>query len=215
MRGSAPGDRYQADVEPLLPASASTFFSFHSAADPSVTTKLQHALNAKANEHTVAAAVQHMKEQSRRGDRWGWAHHKTITARGAWDWKVTRPEDPHLRLSDVEYAIAARLHLDLRPLPARSMAVLPEHCTQCRHRVTGAPVSLRNEPWHWLSCANTARGEVSRRHNAVADAVARVAWLVGAQVRREVTGLDPNSGQVGCFCRTCRCPLRSRRAEWR
>ena len=224
VRGSAPGDRYQADVEPLLPASASTFFSFHSAADPSVTTKLQHALNAKANEHTVAAAVQHMKEQSRRGDRWGWAHHKTITARGAWDWKVTRPEDPHLRLSDVEYAIAARLHLDLRPLPARSMAVLPEHCTQCRHRVTGAPVSLRNEPWHWLSCANTARGEVSRRHNAVADAVARVAWLVGAQVRREVTvwirtvDSDPTCrsfSQVGCFCRTCRCPLRSRRAEWR
>ena len=78
VRCAAPGDEYQADVEPLLAAKASAFFSFHSSAHPPVTTKLQHALNAKANEHNVAAAVQRMKEQSRRGDRWEWAHHKTV-----------------------------------------------------------------------------------------------------------------------------------------
>lgn len=38
-------------------------------------------------------------------------------------------------------------------------------------------------------------GELRRRHDAVADAVSRVAWQVGAQVRREVGGLDPNSKQ--------------------
>ena len=55
------------------------------------------------------------------------AHHKAVRATGAWGWKVVRPEGPHLRLSDVEYAIAARLNLDLQPFAARSMATLPEY----------------------------------------------------------------------------------------
>lgn len=38
-------------------------------------------------------------------------------------------------------------------------------------------------------------GELSRRHAAVADATARVAWQVGAQVRREVEALEPHSKQ--------------------
>ena len=58
-----------------------------------------------------------------------------------------------------------------------------------------SPVSLRDEPWHWLSCSDMSRRELNRRHDAVADAVSRVAWLVGAQVKREVEGLDPRSHQ--------------------
>ena len=61
-----------------------------------------------------------MKEQSRRGQKWEWTRHKAITAQGAWDWKLAQPDEPHLRLSDVEYAIAARLNLGLQPLPAAS-----------------------------------------------------------------------------------------------
>ena len=37
--------------------------------------------------HTIEAAVQHTKEQSRQGDRREWARHKVITARGAWGGK--------------------------------------------------------------------------------------------------------------------------------
>ena len=55
-------------------------------------------------------------------------------------------------------------------------------------------MSLRDEPWHFLTCSRL-RQEQSRRHNAVVDAIARVAWLVGAQVRKEVEGLDPLSRQ--------------------
>ena len=92
VRQAAPGDEYQAVIEPLLPVTAGFFFNFYSEAAPSVTTKLQHTLNAKANQHTIAAAVQCMKERSRGGDRWELAHHKAITAKGAWGWKVVRPE---------------------------------------------------------------------------------------------------------------------------
>ena len=51
------------------------------------------------------------------GDKWDLAHQRTISAPGAWTWKVVRPEGPHLRLSDVEYAIAARMNLGLQPFP--------------------------------------------------------------------------------------------------
>jgi hypothetical protein len=73
------------------------------------------------------------------------------------------------------------------------MAALPEHCPLCTHRHTGAVVSLRDDPWHFLVCTNLVRGELSRRHDAVVDAISRVAWMVGAQIRKEVAGLDPNT----------------------
>ena len=195
VRRAAPGDDYQTDIELLLPATADDFFSYHKAAEPSVTTKLQHKLNAKATSYNVAAAVVSMKERLRQGERWQWAHHKAITANGAWNWKLARPDGPHLRLSDVEYAIAARLNLGLQPFSAHTMATMPEHCPLCAQRTTGEPVSLRDDPWHWLSCNGLLKGELSRRHDAVVDAVERVAWQVGAQVRKEVEGLDPDSKQ--------------------
>ena len=73
------------------------------------------------------------------------------------------------------------------------MKALPEHCPLCTHSQTGAPVLLRDDPWHWLTCAPLTRGELTRRHDAVVDAIARVAQLVGAQVQKEVHGLDPHS----------------------
>ena len=87
-----------------------------------------------------------------------WAHHKAVTTEGAWDWKAVRPEDPHVRLADVECAIAARLSLALRPFPERAMAALPEHCPLCTHTHTGLPVSLRDDAWHWLGCPEPGKG---------------------------------------------------------
>ena len=193
VRKAASGGDYQADIEPLLPATAGDFFRFYSTADPSVTTKLQRSLNAKATSSSMQAAVESLKQQSSRGERRQWAHHKAITAKGAWGWKAVRPEGPHLRLSDVEYAMAARLNLDLQPFSTRAMTTLPEHCPLCTHRHTRAPISFRDDPWHSLTCTNLIKGELSRRHDAVVDAIGRVAWMVGAQVKREVEGLDADS----------------------
>ena len=75
------------------------------------------------------------------------------------------------------------------------MTTVPEHCPLCTHSHTGAPVPLHGDCWHWLSCSSMKRDELSRRHDTAADAIGRVAWLVGAQVRREVEGLDPYSRQ--------------------
>ena len=134
-----------------------------------------------------------MKEQTRQGDKREWAHYKSVTAKGAWDWKVVVPDGPQLCLSHAEYTLAARLSLGLQPFPAHTRAQLPEHCPLCMHCMTGKPVSLHTDQCHWLTCPRLINGELSRRHNAVVDATARFAWLVGAQVQREVKGLDPNS----------------------
>ena len=84
VQQAAPGDQYQADVEPLLPATAGAFFSFHASADHATTSTLQRTLNAKAAQHTVEAAIQRMKEQVKQGRKREWAHHKAITAKAAW-----------------------------------------------------------------------------------------------------------------------------------
>ena len=193
VRQAAPGDQYQADIEPILPVTAGDFFRFYSTADPSGTAKLQRSLNAKATQSNTQAAVESAKLHSKQGDKWEWAHQKAITAKGAWGWKIVQPEGPHLRLSDVEYAIAARLNLGLQPFSARAMAALPGHCPLCTHRHTRAPISFCDDPWHSLTCTNLIKGELSRRHDAVVDAIGRVAWMVGAQVKREVEELDADS----------------------
>ena len=72
------------------------------------------------------------------------------------------------------------------------MAALPEHCPLCKHNRAW---SLSDDPWHWLTCGKLVNGELRRCHDAVVDAISRLAMQVGAQVRTEVGGLDPNSRQ--------------------
>ena len=98
-------------------------------------------------------------------------------------------------LSDVEFTIAARLNLRLRPFPERAMSAMPDHCPLCTNGRSGEPMSLRDDPWHWLVCTNMKNGALRRRHDAVVNEVGRVAGLVGAQVMKEVEGLDPDSRQ--------------------
>jgi hypothetical protein len=95
-----------------------------------------------------------------------------------------------MRLSDTEYAIAARLNLGLPPFP--DMDALPETCPLCLHPNRKEPVSLRNDPWHWLTCPGLGV-ESTSRHDEVADALQHAALLIGAQVRREVRGLQRDS----------------------
>jgi hypothetical protein len=196
IQQAAPGSAYLTDVEPLLPTTADSVFSFYSTAPPFTTAKLQSELSAKANKHIVKAAAEHMLRKSKQGDKWEWAHNKAITANGAWGWKLVQPETPQLRLSDVEYTIAARLNLGLKPFTSQTMAVLPEHCPLCP-KAKEHVKSLHADPWHWLACKTICApaGELTRRHDAVVDAVYRVAWQVGAQVQKEVKGLDVISSQ--------------------
>jgi hypothetical protein len=48
-----------------------------------------------------------------------------------------------------------------------------------------------------LTCTNLIKGELSRRHDAVVNAIGRVAWMVGGQVKREVEGLLEHGCESG------------------
>ena len=100
VRQAAFGAEYQADIEPLLPATAGGLYSHYAAATTSVTSTLQRTLSAKANSHNMKAAVECMQQRARQGDKWELAHHEAVTAKGALSWKVVRPDHPHLRLSN-------------------------------------------------------------------------------------------------------------------
>ena len=202
VRQAASGDKYQTELEPLLPAHAGDIFSFYSTTQPSVTTNLQRSLSVKANTHNIKAAVQVLKEKAKNGSMWEQAHQRATSADGAWAWKVVRPEDPHLQLSDVEYAKAVRLNIGLKPFSPDAMARLPTSCLLCRRRGGREPVTLGNDPWHWMTCRMTT-AELTRRHDAVVDVVSRVARQVGAQVRTEVKGTRPEHREAtrspNCF----------------
>ena len=75
---------------------------------------------------------------------------------------------PYLRLSDTEYALAARLSLGMRPFPPQARTLLPRDCPLCKRHV-----SLDADPGHCLTCKHTTI-EQMRRHDAVVDAISRV-----------------------------------------
>src|SRR6185437_10579843 len=175
----------------ILPPAADTFFSYYTCTNPSAADSLQSNLHAKAISHQSGAAMKQLKQRSREGDKLPLAHMKAITAQAAWAWKMALPLGPRVRLSDTEYAIAARLNLGLPPFP--DMDNLPEHCPLCVHLVTKQPISLREDPWHHLTCTAMTSSEGSTRHNEVADVLQHTALLLGAQAKREVRGLVKKS----------------------
>jgi phosphoribosyl-ATP pyrophosphohydrolase len=175
----------------LLPPTADTFFSYYTRTKPSAADSLQSALHAKATSHQNGAAMKQLKQKSREGDKRPLAHMKAITAQAAWAWKMALPLGPRVRLSDTEYAIAARLNLDLPPFP--DMDKMPDYCPLCAHPVTKQPMSLRDDPWHHLVCSAMTHGEGNVRHNEIADVLQHTALLLGAQAKREVKGLAEKS----------------------
>ena len=192
LHQAAPSHVYAAkDGQRLLPHTAGEFFIHCSLLDPALTSTLQTKLNAKATSYLTGAAIERLRARNREGDKRPLAHWKAITAPAAWMWKATQPLGPRMKMSDVQYRLAARLNLDL--LPFHDMEPLPDACPMCTHRRTGAEVSLRDDPWHFLSCPALTSGEGYTRHNEIRDALQHVAMMAGAQTRKEVEGLSEDS----------------------
>jgi hypothetical protein len=69
---------------------------------------------------------------------------------------------------------------------------LPDRCPLCADSKHVPYRSIRVDPWHFLTCSKLSRGEITTRHDQVAEQVSRCAQLLGIRARREVTGLDEN-----------------------
>jgi hypothetical protein len=55
------------------------------------------------------------------------------------------------------------------------------------------PDSIRNDPWHFISCESLKRGEATVRHDDVGRALYRVALTMGLKAQLEVKGLDASN----------------------
>ena len=65
-------------------------------------------------------------------------------------------------------------------------------CPLCMRSGVAHP-SIRADAWHFLSCVRLMNGEISTRHDGVAEQVSRCAMLLGMRARREVKGLPSNT----------------------
>ena len=171
----------------LLPASASSFFSFYASAPSALSSSLQSSVSALANHRDREAcltAAQQLRPQD--GGR-ALAHFTACSALHASAWKRAAPTQPLTTLLDKQYRIAARLNLGLAPFSSDRQ--LPADCPLC----SKGQNAVANDPWHFLICGSQSYREVSARHHAVKDALYRAVLLTGGQAVREVKGLQAGS----------------------
>ena len=103
------------------------------------------------------------------------------------------PTSRELELTDTQYRLAARLNLGLPPVDGVELGEMPDTCPVCAD-VKNVPYrSIRDDPWHFLTCSKLSKGEISTRHDQVAEQVSRCAQLLGIRARREVTGLSEDA----------------------
>jgi len=87
----------------------------------------------------------------------------------------------------VEYRVASRLNLSLRQMT--NAAVMPDVCTEGKTNLN----SIRDDPWHFLTCPKLSKGELNVRHDDVGRAIYHSALLMGLRAQHEVKGLDDTS----------------------
>ena len=173
----------------LLPPSAAVFFQHPTILHSS---SLQRTLSQQATEYTHQASLQRAREAKKTDGAVALAHLTAVSAPRAWTWKTVLPTTRELELTDVQYRLAARLNLGLQPVDSVTLGALPDTCPLCA-QIRASHTSIRADPWHFLSCRKLVNGEITARHDGVAEQVSRCAMLLGLRARREVDGLSTNT----------------------
>ena len=96
----------------------------------------------------------------------------SVLAPISWTWKTVAPTSRELELSDVQYRMSAALQ------PIDGAEALPATGLCCEEHN-----SVRDDPWHFLSCNTLKKGEISVRHDSVSRALYRCALLMGLTAR--------------------------------
>jgi hypothetical protein len=104
---------------------------------------------------------------------------RAITAEHASRWLSIAPTERDLELTDAQYHWAARLRLGL-PVPPSSST-----CASC-----GQHDAFASDSWHHLSCQYHRGREVTNRHHAVVDCIAKHVRMCGVRYKVEPTHLS-------------------------
>ena len=177
-------------LAPQLPATAASFFQHFPPRLPSSRDLsafvLQRELSSQATSNTYKASLQRTKELGKTDGGRALAHLVAVSAPRAWAWKSVAPTSKELELTDTQYRLAARLNLDLQPM--EGAAALSDDCSLC-----GRSNAIRNDPWHYLSCAKLSRGEITVRHDDVGRTLHRNALTLGLKAQLEPKSLQADS----------------------
>ena len=173
------------DVTPacanLLPQSASTFFSHYEHECNVAVSGLQSAINQLATQHIFDATIDAAEAA---GDITTVARLRSITAPHASDWKAALPSSSYMILPDVYYRVAALFNLGL------DIPNLPSDCHGC-----GGKDKLTNDPYHYLSCTQHKRKEITIGHNILVHTLYVYNNMTGGTAVKEPQDLHDDDGR--------------------
>jgi hypothetical protein len=112
------------------------------------------------------------------------AHRNAITASKASLALSILPSEPGLRVNDADFAVMARMRLNLPPLRDDEAA---SFCRFCR-------ADLQADPLHGLTCRQMLSGEVMKRHDVIKNTIVRWLNALGAPAQAEPRNPDDPRG---------------------
>jgi hypothetical protein len=141
--------------------------------------------------HSIMTTTQRSFHSSIQTTSLGRARSAAITAPNANTWITTIACENTSIIPSNHYRISARFQLGLPPAD-----VMSSNCHSCRQRGNPGAQLVERDPWHHLNCMQGHGGrEITIRHNAIKEAIARYARLAGAVVIVEPAGLFVDSNQ--------------------
>jgi hypothetical protein len=165
----------------LLPNSASTFFSHYEHESTVAVSSLQSAINQLATKHIFNATIDAAEAA---GDITTVARLRCITAPHASDWKAALPSNSHMILQDVHYRVTALFNLGM------DMPDLPPDCHGC-----GSKDKVANDPYHYLSCTQHKRKEITIGHNILVHVLYVYNNMSGGTAVKEPQDLHDDDGR--------------------
>jgi hypothetical protein len=142
---------------------------------------LQSAINQLATQHIFNATIDAAEAA---GDITTVARLRSITAPHASDWKAALPSNSHMILQDVYYRVAALFNLGL------DMPNLPSDCHGC-----GSKDKLAKDPYHYLSCTQHKRKEITIGHNILVHILYVYNNMSGGTAVKEPQDLHDDDGR--------------------
>jgi hypothetical protein len=165
----------------ILPLSADNFFSYYEHECTIPVSTLQSTINQIATKHLFNATIGKAEANQ---DITTQARWRSITAPHAADWKDTLPSNKHMILADHLYRISVRMNLGL------PISDLPADCHGC-----GTKNQVAKDPYHYLSCTQHKRREITLGHDMVVHTLARFIHMTGGCAVKEPHDLHDADGR--------------------
>ena len=116
---------------------------------------------------------------------------KCIGAPHANDWKRATPCHSSTTLRNIEYQIASRLSLGLKPFDN-----MPSECHSCRRRNNaGQHTAFENDIWHYLNCTARRNAELGMRHDNIKKCIHHMISMAGGLSVQEPVNLNSGNQQ--------------------